>query len=76
MADRLGYCVRAADSFWACAKKTPADGFLNERERLLRLTRFYLARLRAELYRSQSKEGSRVPTGSVFTAGMSTRNGR
>jgi hypothetical protein len=40
-------------SFWTCAKQTGSDGFFNERERLLRFTRFRFGCLSAELHRRQ-----------------------
>ena len=58
-----GACGQRADdckvrllrsTFWgvrACAKQTPADCFLNERKRLLGMTRFRLGCLRTELHR-------------------------
>ena len=53
MAERSGYFVQLAGSFWACAKETPADGFLNKCESLLGFTRFQLCSLRTELHRRQ-----------------------
>ena len=48
-----GDCVQSAGSFRACAKQTPADGSLNERERFLGFARLRLGRLRTELHRRQ-----------------------
>ena len=48
-----GYRVQPAVSFGTCAKQAPADGFLDECERLLGLMCFGLGCLRTELYRRQ-----------------------
>jgi len=43
--------LRFALIFWTCAKETPADCFLNKRQRFLGFTRFRLGCLRTELHR-------------------------
>ena len=53
MPDRSGYGAQPAVCFRICAKQAPADGFLNECERLPGLMGFGFGCLRTEFHRGQ-----------------------